>query len=306
MEYKQLEYFLAACEERSFSRAAERMFISQQGLSKSIARLEKDLSAPLFLRTSSGLELTVKGKELERHVRSHLKQWHHIKKIVQSAEENMTRELRIGFDIGTAELIPHDFVHNFIAMHPRGDVRVLCLNEIACCKLIADRELDVGFALSPIDTDLCDTTAELTWPLRIIVGMEHPFARKKSIELADLKGQRLCDLNTPTRQQQLVLLRCQELGIEPQILVNASEGGFLVDLCRRNLAVSFYAGPDCWLPPDVVSVRVRDLSVHHGFCIITRRFSAQSKLAAEFLAYAKKRLDRGDDTRVWDEPSDRS
>ncbi|MGI6151802.1 MAG: LysR family transcriptional regulator [Christensenellales bacterium] len=295
MEYKQLEYFLAACDERSFSRAAERMYISQQGISKAIAKLEKELGEPLFVRTPSGLELTVKGRELEKHARSHLKQWQHIKKTVQGADENRTRELRIGFDIGTLELLPPDFVHNFLESHPQDDIRVVCYNEIACCKLVADRELDVGFALPPVDEDLCETVATVTWPMRVIVGLNHPFAKKKSIRLADLKGQRLCDLNTPTKKQRIVLLRCLELGIQPQILVNASEGRFMIDLCRRNLAVSFYAGSDLWLPPDVVSVRVRDLSVDWGFCMITRRFSAQSELASEFLSYAKARLGQGDD-----------
>jgi len=290
MEYKQLEYFLAACEELSFSRAAEKMYISQQGISKSIANLEKELGEPLFLRTPAGLELTDKGKELRKHARSHLKQWQYIKTAVKQAGSQRPRQLRLGFDIGTLELLPRDFMPDFLASHPEDDIRIACHNQITCCTLVADRELDVGFTIPPVDGDLCKTVLELTWPMRIIVSTEHPFAKQKVIQLADLKGQRLCDLNTPSSAQKMTLLRCQELGIQPQILVNASEGHFMVELCRRNLAVSFYAGPDSWLPPGVVSVRVRDLSVDWGFCVIVRRFSAQSKLAYEFLSYAKERL----------------
>jgi DNA-binding transcriptional LysR family regulator len=50
MEHRQLRNFLTICEEKSISKAAERLFISQQGLSKSIKQLEQELQVPLFFR----------------------------------------------------------------------------------------------------------------------------------------------------------------------------------------------------------------------------------------------------------------
>ena len=47
MEYKQLEFFLAVCEQKSFSRAAEVCYVSQQAISKSLANLEQELGVPI-------------------------------------------------------------------------------------------------------------------------------------------------------------------------------------------------------------------------------------------------------------------
>jgi DNA-binding transcriptional LysR family regulator len=58
MEMRQLEYFVAVAEERSFTRAAERVHISQSGVSAQIRRLERDLGAPLFDRSSRAATLT--------------------------------------------------------------------------------------------------------------------------------------------------------------------------------------------------------------------------------------------------------
>jgi DNA-binding transcriptional LysR family regulator len=58
MEMRQLEYFVAVAEERSFTRAAERVHISQSGVSAQIRRLERDLGAPLFDRSSRTATLT--------------------------------------------------------------------------------------------------------------------------------------------------------------------------------------------------------------------------------------------------------
>ena len=66
MNFRNLEYFLAAAEEKNITRAAKKLYISQQSLSEHIAKLEDELGVPLFERTPN-LKLTYAG---EKHVRS--------------------------------------------------------------------------------------------------------------------------------------------------------------------------------------------------------------------------------------------
>ena len=62
MDFTLLKSFIAVADERSFSRAAKHLFISQQSLSKQIAKLEEELNTPLFVR-SRPLALTQDGKQ---------------------------------------------------------------------------------------------------------------------------------------------------------------------------------------------------------------------------------------------------
>ena len=62
MDVKQLGYFIAVAEEKSFSKAEQRFFISQQALSKTVINLEKELNCALFTRGNSGIVLTEAGK----------------------------------------------------------------------------------------------------------------------------------------------------------------------------------------------------------------------------------------------------
>ena len=61
MELRQLRYFLAVADSRSFVAAAEKLYISRQAISKSVAQLEEELNVALFMRDSGGAFLTPAG-----------------------------------------------------------------------------------------------------------------------------------------------------------------------------------------------------------------------------------------------------
>ncbi|MCC8078676.1 MAG: LysR family transcriptional regulator, partial [Oscillospiraceae bacterium] len=64
LNIQQLKYFVEVCKCKSFSKAAKSLYISQQGISMAIMRLESEFSAKLFIRTSKGLMLTADGEYL--------------------------------------------------------------------------------------------------------------------------------------------------------------------------------------------------------------------------------------------------
>ena len=61
MELRQLEYFVAVAEEANFTRAAERVHVSQSGVSAQVRQLERDLGAPLIDRSGRVATLTAAG-----------------------------------------------------------------------------------------------------------------------------------------------------------------------------------------------------------------------------------------------------
>ena len=64
LEIRSLRYFVAAAEELNFTRAAARLFVAQQALSREIKRLEEQLGTPLFIRTTRRVTLTPDGERL--------------------------------------------------------------------------------------------------------------------------------------------------------------------------------------------------------------------------------------------------
>ncbi len=74
MEIRQLEYFVAAVEEKSFQKAGQKLFTSQPAVSKAIAALERELNTLLFERNSKGLKVTVRGERLYYYAKNILQQ----------------------------------------------------------------------------------------------------------------------------------------------------------------------------------------------------------------------------------------
>src|SRR5690606_18781699 len=96
MELRQLEYFVAVAEERNYTRAAERVHVSQSGISARIRRLERERGATLFVRSARTVTLTPAGRAALDHARAALA----AAAAVDQAVSDVTGLLRGGLTVG--------------------------------------------------------------------------------------------------------------------------------------------------------------------------------------------------------------
>ena len=78
MQPKQLQYFITTYATKNIQRTAEKLFVSRQGISKTIRELEQELGADLFLRSSKGLEPTDFAEALFPHAKKLLDEYNYI------------------------------------------------------------------------------------------------------------------------------------------------------------------------------------------------------------------------------------
>lgn len=145
MELRHIRYFLAVAEELHFRKAAEKLFISQPGLSRQIKLLEEELGVVLFERHNRKVVLTKVGEYLKREFSLQLKTLSHTLDNAKLLHDGKKGELKIGY-VGSAmqEVIPN-LLLSFEKNHP--DI-LFNLKEIDNQKQIEDLlsfSLDVGF-----------------------------------------------------------------------------------------------------------------------------------------------------------------
>lgn len=129
MDLKQLEYFVIACDKKSFNKTAECLCTTQPNVSKIILSLEKELGKKLFERTSKGLIITPYGMAMQEHAHIILK---NMGIIHEMADKHKGRKFSIatyfGCDISAllANLIKNENFPHYNIEHRQGTIEEIC------------------------------------------------------------------------------------------------------------------------------------------------------------------------------------
>ena len=109
MDLKQLEYFLAVAEERSVTRAAARLHLTQPPLSAQLARLEHELGVPLLVRHRRGVDLTEAGLALAERARRLLAEVEATAEAVTGTGQGRTGRITVSFVAAAARPVLEDY-----------------------------------------------------------------------------------------------------------------------------------------------------------------------------------------------------
>lgn len=104
MELRQLKYFLAVADARSFVGAANMLYVSRQAVSKAVGQLEAELGVELFVRDSSGAFLTPAGLMFYDRVRSSVKELEKVSSDMQKYGARYQQRVRVVFSVGIMQL----------------------------------------------------------------------------------------------------------------------------------------------------------------------------------------------------------
>ena len=148
MNFQNMEYFLAAAESGSITRAAEKLNITQQALSNVVARLEKELGCRLFDR-SHGLELTYSGKKFREAALNMLDIQHQTLTMLNDINEHVLGELRIGISFTRGQAILPLLLPDYIKAYPQVELSVLEGSSKALEERLSQGDIDVMIGFAP-------------------------------------------------------------------------------------------------------------------------------------------------------------
>jgi len=193
MELRHLRYFVVVAEEQNVTRAAERLHVSQPPLSRQIRDLEEELGVELFRRSAKSLALTEAGKIFLIEARAVLLRVDKAIETVRMVARRDRGSLRIGYAPSlTAEFLPRA-LRLFEAERPGVRVALHDLSSEECLQRIADGKLDL--ALTVPRRGLRDKSLKFEpltrYAILCAVGLDHPFAKKRAVTLAEIRQQKL-------------------------------------------------------------------------------------------------------------------
>ncbi|MET9560810.1 MULTISPECIES: LysR family transcriptional regulator [Streptomyces] len=188
MELRTLRYFVAVAEELHFGRAATRLHISQPPLSRAIQRLESELGAALFDRSSAGVALTPAGTLLLDEARDLLGRADRIRERVAAAAGAAILTVGILGDSTDPGVIGLAAAHRRRYPHVEVRVRETDLTDPTCG--LRAGSVDIALTRGPFDETGLAVRELRADPVGALLRADDPLARRESLKLADLTGRR--------------------------------------------------------------------------------------------------------------------
>ncbi|WP_156761663.1 LysR family transcriptional regulator [Microbacterium karelineae] len=231
MDVRQLEFVLAIAEEGSFTRAAERSFVSQPGLSSSIRSLERELGVPLFERGRRGAQLTPAGARFLPRAERILDD---VREAQRALAGGAPRGLavRIGAEQCFGGLVDiADLMTTFAERHPAADLEFVQDTSSRLAPLVDSGRLDVALVARGSDSPSSEGTLLRREPFVLLSDPGDASPHPASLD--DLDGARLVDFG-PTWEARRVLDRAlAERGIERRTVVEVGDVHMLLSLIGR-------------------------------------------------------------------------
>ncbi len=303
-----IKYFLTLAKERNFTKAAERLYITQQTLSAHIAALEKETGGPLFLRHVP-LELTGAGEVFYRYARLFAENETNLERELSEAHRNLSGTLRIGVAPARGKLLLPSVIDKYRRKFPHIRIRLIeDANDILARKL-EERELDLAIirmnrkAAGMERIPFYEEEIVLLAPEELLTRM---YGKKKQKRISEaesgkkgwLENFRDCPVLLNGRMDivgGVVRSLYKNAGFEPQVAVESENLETLLALCVkgdgllfcvRNLAEFLLS------PADREKVRVIPLprEKKHVISFIYEKRAHRWSMVDEFISLAQKEI----------------
>lgn len=291
MDAIQLQYFEAVCRTGSYSRAAEQLYISPQGLSKAIHKLEDELGVPLFTLTPTGLAVTDYGQLLKARANDYLQQHQRILNEIAQLRQESENVLTIGIQSGFSEAMGKDFLLNFMLQNPDLTVRVRSFLNNRMEEAIRQPDIPVWVMPGNYDGNLFTPLYEHAAKLFLLVSENHPLAQKENVRIEDLDGYPLISLPHNIGQQSAVDYAVnRRVQTVPDFLLDAADRPLLMRLVQTGKAISFNSGWHYKEYPGIKRIDPVDLDVTIYARVLCRRDAADSLALSRFRSYIRDAL----------------
>lgn len=240
IEFRHFRYFLAVAEDLHFRKAAERLYISQPGLSRQIRQMEEDLGMRLFKRHNRKVELTQAGQYLKQELAKQFQQLedtlHHAKLLHEGIDGNV----KFGY-VGSAiqQVIP-ELLLQFRKQHPKV---LFSLNEMdnhEQIQALLNQEIDIGFVRMERVPRGLEIQPILEDTFSLVLPKAHPLNESNFKNLSQLKDEAfiLFDASYSESYYEKVMQIFDDSGFSPLISHNTVNASSIYRLVENNFGVS--------------------------------------------------------------------
>ncbi|MDD5902835.1 MAG: LysR family transcriptional regulator [Oscillospiraceae bacterium] len=294
MNQKQLSYFLEVYQSRNIQAAADKLYISHQGLSRVLRSLEEELGAELFIRSNRGLEPTDFAKTLVPHVQRLLDDY----ATIQGVHTLMSKEKAVVSVYALDHLFGYlgaKLVTEFHLHHPEITLSILDTTDEYALESLSSGRCDFAIVNGPIDNTRFNASKLFYSRYCLRINKSNPLADKKQLRFEDFRGQSIIGKGRAYRCFRTNIDRhLFEAGIEVDVPIETPDEELLMELVERNVGIAatydFSAVGHCG--PNTVLRYLDDTEAGHQIYLVERKNTLPTKAGRVFKSFllAKKEM----------------
>lgn len=296
MDIKQISYFMAVAQEGSYSRAAEKLNVSQPTLSIAVKKLEEELGTRLFYAFDRRQRLTDEGLRLLEGSRQLMDIYQKTVEDVKITNAHSAGSFTLGLSPLFGACFFGDLIPSFSAAYPNIKINMIEDGAYKIDQRILDGSVDIAVTLNTEQLSAFGSCHFSTQRNVALLHRSHPLAGSESITVSQLRDDQFAIFNEDFILHRQILSACRAAGFRPKIALLSSQWDFMVELVSRNRAVSILPKPvmDKHPDPNICCVPLTDSMKYWDIVMAWNQQKYMPRACRLFLDYIRHNLP-GDD-----------
>ncbi|HDK6159969.1 LysR family transcriptional regulator [Klebsiella pneumoniae] len=245
MDIRTLRYFVEVVRQQSFTRAAEKLFVTQPTISKMLKNLEDELNCTLLIRDGRKLLLTDTGRVVFERGQAILGEFSQLESELSDINHLHKGVLRLGIPPMVGMLMAEP-ISRFRQRYPGVELKIAEFGGLTVQQAVSNGELDMAMTALPVEEDSSLTILPLfNHPLCVLTPRTAEWEGKTSLSPAELASHPLVIYNEEFALSQQLMRLFAEHDVKPRIAVRSGQWNFLAAMVQAGIGVAILPEPIC-------------------------------------------------------------
>ena len=299
MTLQQINYFCAICEEMHYTKAANKIHVSQPSLSYAIKELEQELGVKVFKRRGKQVELTECGEIFYQYAQRALECLNEGIQAVETKKNEDQKQINIGylFSISVDFLAP--LINEYFGYIGRCDqlMNFLPCKQPQVVEALQRGRFDIAFVTDDIQSRLINTSIEMIpvcqQEMFIVVRKDHPLAQKSSVLFSEIKNENFVAINPGKGLRIHMDQYFQKMNAQPRIVFAVDDSETLLSYVEAGVGIAIMSRLPTMSLEKIALLPVSDSPIRRNIVLLVnkrRNYSGDTRCLIEFVRTKKYKL----------------
>ncbi|SDG00375.1 DNA-binding transcriptional regulator, LysR family [Sinosporangium album] len=286
MDQRRLEYFVAVAEELNFTRAAQRLHVTQSTLSAGIKALEADLKTELLTRSTRSTTLTEAGFAFLPEAKAALEALDRARAAVEPLSAGLRGSLTVGMLSGLTLVDVPGLAGEFHRRHPgvRLRIEVSQRGTSGLIEKIKESHIDVAFVGADLRDEQLRVAPIKKYDLQLLVAEDHPLGGRDAVRLEEIADEPFVEMPIGFGQREMVDSAFAKAGLTRRVLIEVSDMTTIPAYVAHGLGVAFLPAAFAeTVEPRVRAVPLADAELSWTLSVVTSATRTPTRALHAFL-----------------------